>query len=259
MSLFDDVRVSDLPSKIEYNSILNAIIEVRFTSDRPAELIVWPLYEALKEKFNIPQITPYGQVPREVRASNPDFAGQILYTIPSKDFTYTIGIGDGIFRMELGNFKYNTWKEFIEGFDHIHNIIQQNITGITRVGVRYVNIFNTPASDVENFTFDFKVKNKSLLDYAMQSVFEFPIDERKARVSVVNRVKYKYFDDDGNSQSGGDDALAIDIDVVYNKNIDKNNIIDIINYSHLSVKKIFFGMCTEKFKNQVLKPQKENI
>lgn len=258
MSLFDDVRVSDLPSKIESNNILNAIIEVRFTSDRPAELIVWPLYEALKENFNIPQITPYGQVPREVRANNSGFAGQILYTISSKNSTYKIGIGDGIFSIDLGNFKYKTWNEFIEKFANIYNIIQENISKITRVGVRYINIFNAPNSNVENFTFDFKLRNDDLFKYSIQSISELPIDERIARVSIANHVKYNCLDDNGNTQISGDDALVIDIDVIYSKDIDKNNIIDIINYSHISVKKVFFGMCTEKFKKQVLKPQKEN-
>ena len=58
-------------------------------------------------------------------------------------------------------------------------------------------------------------------------------------------------------QIGGDNALALDIDVVYNRDLNNDNILDVINYSHLSVKKIFFSMCTEKFKKNVLKPQKE--
>jgi uncharacterized protein (TIGR04255 family) len=255
MSLFD-VKVSDLPSKIEYKCLLNAIIEVRFSSTKPAEMIVWPLYEALKDQFKVPEITSIGRVPREVR-NNLDLKEQILYTMTSNDRLYTVGVGDGIFQMNLGNFNYSTWDNFVKQFQIVNDIIQKDINKVTRVGVRYINIFNAPDSNVKNFTFDCKLKNKSLFDYSLQSVFEAPIDERIARISIVNHVKYKYYDGNGVPQIGGDNALALDIDVVYNRDLNNDNILDVINYSHLSVKKIFFSMCTEKFKKNVLKPQKE--
>lgn len=258
MSLFDDIKVSDLPSKIESNNILDAVIEIRFIAEQQTEMLVWPLYEAIKDNYNIPQITPFGRIPEEVRRENPNFREQILYKISHKDYTYSIGIGDGIFRMELGNFKYRSWQKFVDEFKSINDIVQKNIKEISRVGVRYVNVFDAPDSKIENFTLDYKLRNESLFNYSIQSIFEFPIDERIARVSVLNRVKYKYMDESGKEQlRGNKETIIIDIDVIYGNNVEKNNIMEAIEYSHTSVKKIFFGMCTDKFIKNTLRPQKE--
>ena len=120
------------------------------------------------------------------------------------------------------------------------------------------NILVKIGTPIEEILDEFKLRNKNLFNYPMQCVFEFPIDERNARISVVNNVKYKYLCDD-KTECAGENATAIDIDVIYSKNTNKTDIIEVINRSHIAVKKIFFGMCADKFKKQVLKPQKEKV
>ena len=96
------------------------------------------------------------------------------------------------------------------------------------------------------------MRKENLFDYPLQTVFEFKINERIARVNIVNQAKYFYIED-GN-RINKDDALALDIDVIYVQDVNKNNICDVLTVSQIAVKKIFFGMCKDRFIKHVLKP-----
>lgn len=254
MSLFD-VKVSDLPSKIEYKCLLNAIIEVQYTSDIKAEIITWALYEKIKENYRIPKTTSFGRIPQEVRSTNPELRSQVLYNIESNDAVYTIGIGDGIFSLSLSNFRYDSWESFLNVFKEVFGILKDGEIQVKRISVRYINVFAGELVNNENFTFDFVIGKNNLFDYPLQTVFEFKIDDRIARVNIVNQAKYFYMEN--GTRIDKDNALALDIDVIYVQDVNKNNICDVLIISQLAVKKIFFGMCKEKFIKNVLKPRKD--
>ena len=252
MSLFDDIKVSGLPSKIEYQCLLNAIIEIQYISDIKAEIITWALYEKFKEDYNIPKVTSFGSIPQEVRQGNPELRSQILYNIESKDDFYTIGIGDGVFNLNLSNFKYDSWENFLDVFREIFDVLKNNEIHIKRVGVRYINVFPCELINNDSFSFNFIMRKENLFDYPLQTVFEFKINERISRVNIVNQAKYFYIED-GN-RINKDDALALDFDVIYVQDVNKNNICDVLTVSQIAVKKIFFGMCKDRFIKHVLKP-----
>lgn len=254
MGLFDDIKVSDLPDKIEHKNILNAVIEVQYVSDIKAEIVTWALYEKIKENYNIPKVTSFGKIPQEIRTGNPELRNQVLYNIESNDGIYTIGIGDGVFSLSLSNFKYDSWEGFLNVFNEVFDILKDGEIHVKRVDVRYINVFAGDLVNNENFTFDFVVRKNNLLAYPLQTVFEFKIDNRIARVNIVNQAKYFYMED--GIQINKDNALALDIDVIYVQDVNKNNICDVLIISQLAVKKIFFGMCKEKFIKNVLKPKK---
>ena len=175
-----------------------------------------------------------------------------MYNIESKDDFYTIGIGDGVFNLNLSNFKYDSWENFLDVFREIFDVLKNNEIHIKRVGVRYINVFPCELINNDSFSFNFIMRKENLFDYPLQTVFEFKINERIARVNIVNQAKYFYIED-GN-RINKDDALALDIDVIYVQDVNKNNICDVLTVSQIAVKKIFFGMCKDRFIKHVLKP-----
>ena len=172
MSLFDDVDVSKLPTKIEKNVLLNATIEVRFDSDIYAEMIVWPLYEKIKDDYEKPQMFPVAQIPREVRKQNPNLDNVVLYAINKEDNTVSIGCGDGVLNITLLNFSYETWDELYGQFKSIFEKLEDTILNINRVSVRYINVIDKEYVYPDNFTFNFIVRDETLLNMPLMSVFE---------------------------------------------------------------------------------------
>lgn len=257
MSLFDDVDVSKLPTKIEMNVLLNATIEIRFDPDIYAEMIVWPLYEKIKNDYEKPQMFPVAQIPREIRKQNPNpnFKSVLLYAISGKDNNISIGCGDGILNITLLNFSYNTWDKLFEQFNSIYEMLVDTIQGITRVGVRYINVIDSKYVSPDNFTFDFVVRDGNLLNMPLRSVFELDIDEKNAKVSISNKAKYQYLENGEHKTK--EDALVIDIDVIAEKNIRNDELKQATKDCHTTLKKIFFGLCSEKFINDDLRPIRE--
>jgi len=251
MNLFDDVDISELPSKIEMNVLLNATIEVRFDSNIYAEMIVWPLYEKIKKEYEKPQMFPVAQIPQDVRKQNPNFNSVLLYAINGKN-NISIGCGDGILNITLLNFSYDTWDKLFEQFKIIYGLLEDTIPNIKRVGVRYINVINKEYVNPDNFTFNFIVRDKTLLNMPLMSVFEFDIDEKKAKVNISNKVQYKYLEK--GEQKTQDNALVIDIDVIDEKDISNRELGEATKDCHTSLKKIFFGLCSQKFINDELHP-----
>lgn len=252
MSLFDDVDISKLPSKIDMNVLLNATIEVRFDSDIYAEMIVWPLYEKIKDRYAKPQMFPVAQIPQDVRKQNPNFKSVLLYAINSKDNNISIGCGDGVLNITLLNFSYDTWDKLFEQFKTIYELLEDNIPVIKRVGVRYINVIDKEYVNPDNFTFKFTVRDETLLNTPLVSIFEFDIDGKKAKVNISNKARYQYFED--GEEKNKNDVLIIDIDVIDEKDIQNSELGQATKDCHTSLKKIFFGLCSEKFINDDLHP-----
>lgn len=252
MSLFDDVDVSKLPTKIEKNVLLNATIEVRFDSDIYAEMIVWPLYEKIKDDYEKPQMFPVAQIPREVRKQNPNLDNVVLYAINKEDNTVSIGCGDGVLNITLLNFSYETWDELYGQFKSIFEKLEDTILNINRVSVRYINVIDKEYVYPDNFTFNFIVRDETLLNMPLMSVFEFDIDGKRAKVNISNKAQYKCLE--SGEQKTRNDVLIIDIDVIDKKDILNGELGKATKDCHTSLKKIFFGLCSEKFINDDLRP-----
>lgn len=256
MSLFDDIKISDLPTKVENNKILKAIIGITFTTEKQAEILAFSLYNTIQNEFKTPESTQFARIPFEIRSQDHNFKNKILYSIVSKDNKYRIEIGDDIFNLSIDNFSYETWQELKDRFQSIYKDFQNEITKIRSFWIRYINIFDEPLSNAENFNFDFKLRKESLLSYPMNSSFEIKMDDRVTQITVVNQAKYFYTDKSGN-RINKDNALAIDISLFYNKETPKTEIEEPLENSHKIIKKIFFGLCTEKFIKNALIPIKE--
>ena len=251
MSLFD-TDISKLPSKIKNKNLLSAIIELRFDLVVPAEQIIWSLFNDMKDSFSTPAKLPISDIPRNIRLADENLKSLILYTMVDNNNIYRINCGEGIITLEIGSFNYTEWNDFYAEFECIFNKIRDNIHQINRIGVRYINAFNN--CDYNNFKINLCVNGKSLENNPLQLTFEYLNSERIVKIRFLNKAQYSI------NNEKYTDIVILDIDAIYNKEIDINQLAKIIKDSHLIVKDAFFGMCKDSFINDVLQPiGKEDI
>lgn len=246
---FDNIDVSTLPVKIKSKNLLSAIIELRFDKVLPVEEIAWPLYVKMKDTFNSPQPSPIYEIPKEMRMRDSNLKDTILFMLESKDGMYQVGCGEGIVTISLGNFNYRKWKNFYTEFEKVFNEIGDGIKQINRVGVRYINVFDD--GNLDSFKIDLLLNQETLKKVPLRLNFDFELDERIVKLNLLNKAQYKF-----NSENRVN-AVVLDIDVIYNQQVEKDNIQNIIEDSHSVVKKTFFGICCDDFIQQVLCPCKE--
>ncbi len=246
---FDNIDASLLPVKIKSSNLLSAIIELRFDRVLPVEEVVWPLYVKMKDTFNSPQKSPVYDIPKEERMRDLNLQNAILFVLESKDKMYQIGCGEGIVTISLGNFNYGKWKDFYTEFEKIFNEISESITQINRVGLRYINVFDD--GNLDSFKIELLLNKETLKKVPLRLNFEFELDNRIVKLNLLNKAQYKF-----NSENRMN-AVVLDIDVIHNQQVEKDNIQKIIEDSHSVVKKTFFGICCDDFIQQILCPCKE--
>lgn len=130
------------------NFIVQVALDVWYESLYPAMALVGDLY-----KINYSDIkeTPFRNMPKEIRDSNPEFKYQPLYEVSSTTIPMRVIIGDNIFGVATNN--YISWNEFILEAEKVFNVLfNTNKSGlkITRVGIRYIDFIENCNLFLEN-------------------------------------------------------------------------------------------------------------
>lgn len=254
MSFFDNVDLSSLPKKVRNSRVLAAVIEIRFASGINAEKVVWPLAEKLKQLYNEPQMLPSASIPREMRQKDKKLQNIPLYIMEHRETALAICVGDGTLGLTIRDFKYDSKDSFIKNFMYLYDNVKGMISNIHQLNIRYINMVDKADINPENFNFKFEINNKTVLNVPWQSTCEFEIDSKKAKVVISNNIKYVYKDKTG-SKKNETEALVLDIDVVKKMdNFEDGKIENIIRDAQLTAKKIFFGLCSKKYIENVLVP-----
>uniref|UniRef100_UPI0040251570 TIGR04255 family protein n=1 Tax=Candidatus Scatocola faecigallinarum TaxID=2840916 RepID=UPI0040251570 len=254
MSFFDNDDVSNLPKKVRNPRVLAAVIEIRFDSRINAEKVAWPLAEKLKQHYNEPSMLPSASIPREIRQKDRRLQNIPLYVMEHKETALGICVGDGMLSLTIRDFKYDTKDNFIKNFMYLYDNVKGMISNIRQLNIRYINMVDKADISPDSFNFKFEINNKTVLNVPWQSTCEFDIDSKKAKVVISNNIKYVYKDKTG-SKKNETEALVLDIDVVKKiDNFEDDKIEGIIRDAQLTAKKIFFGLCSKKYIENVLVP-----
>lgn len=258
MDFFQKIDTTILPKKISNKNILSAIIEIKFSSNMPQEVIIGSLYSssAIREHYRDPKATGVNQIPQHIRAKDQNLKHAILFNLDSKDDKFRIGCGNNIISLANINFAYNTWKDFIEEFQRILNIMNIFLTNKEVIGVRYINAF--PNNILDHFNMTLQVLDQNVSGNFINFLFESQIDDRLVRSIITNKANYSFFDIDNNKTQLVDNATVFDIDVIlHDKNKIGADLIKEISLSHNIVKKVFFGILKPEFVKNTLKPEDE--
>ena len=249
MSFFNDI--SKLPHNLKSNYIFEAIIELRYQTSVPIELVTVKLSEALGSEYKHP--IKIFEVPEIVRKNIPDSNNAICYIIRNAHKFFTIGIGSGLISLKITNFSYGTWKVFIDEFKKIYEKISSFVTQSEQIGVRYINVFN--GNVLPDLDVDINISSEKIIDKPL--VLSWQIEEKKRIIksSVATKTLINYADFETGENKTIKDASVFDIDCIY-RDIEgiKTDIFKEIEINHDMVKGLFFGVCKKDFVENKLVP-----
>jgi uncharacterized protein (TIGR04255 family) len=246
-----------LPKKITPDNIKEAVIEVKYFSKLPFEVLVGLFFDALDNTYTYtnrplqsPLITPTLQ---------PNAGQEITFKIGNLSLFYNSKIS---IQVTPNGFVFTCLNQYI-GWDDYFPEIQKALKQIetsnqvakwTRVGVRYISEYEkTDLKDRIKFNFSFGLPQVQSETTAFRG--EFNYNNSRVILNLNNRVPVIT-----QKQSSKQPEIVltsiIDIDVIRD-NLEISNLdelLKVIETNHIYEKEVYFGMLTDEFLNS-LNPQ----
>lgn len=224
-----------LPVRIQPCPIAEAIVELRFESNVPHEVMVGFVYKKFNTRYKNLNILPIRQLPVDFIESQPNLQYSPHYSLHSSDYTFQIG--PRCFSVVSKN-DYKGWKSFYDEIKWVFNQMKELeiIKKPIRLGVRYVNFFNA-INIFENIKMDLKLGGNSLIGNVNNVRTEFDIDKLHCIYQITNNSFLQ------NDQKGS----CLDIDLIFENSFDIDDCDTLISAAHELEKKLFFGVLKEEF------------
>lgn len=224
-----------LPKSIEPCPIIDAIFEIRFSSDIHPDAVFGLIHNALKKNFSKTENLPITQIPETIRSNDPNLIYKPYYRMSNDRLV--VQIGPSV--LSISSFpKYLGWNKFSQ---EIFKIIDETkVLGIygkvLRIGIRYINFFNLDV--YSKIDLDIRMNGKPLGHSKTVFRSEIQVESFFSTLQISN-----------DSYHNNSHGSLIDIDVYKNHNLDYffNDYQDIINLGHREEKKIFFSLLKQEF------------
>lgn len=224
-----------LPKEISPNPLISSSIEIRFSTDLPKHSLLSFFFESFGS--TLPVISQ-GNVPKQIRDLEPqqfEFAPDYIL---SNDH-YSMSFSDNVVLFDnVGDYKlWGNYSKFV--YECVQKLIQQGIfKSITRIGLRYVSIFEFPENQVNTvlkkiplLDFDGFSENLSLVNTVLHR------DNLSLRVQLIPAANVKRGDV---SKTG----IVIDIDastMTDQVDLSVDEVIRVIELLHSEEKNLFFN------------------
>jgi uncharacterized protein (TIGR04255 family) len=131
-----------LPVRLDLSPIVEAILEIRYKSDFPADAVFGVIYSKIRPLFGTPIKLPILEFPETIRSKDPNLKYQPHFELPSGD-NIRLGVGPRslIFRNNKPYIGWTKWSQFIQNV--ISQLRELNvIANVERLGIRVINFFD---------------------------------------------------------------------------------------------------------------------
>ncbi len=231
-----------LPKKISPCPIIESIVEIRFESDFPPEVIIGILYQSFVPKFAKVDRLPILQLPEALRLSDPNLIFQPYYRLSTENFAFQFGAKV----ISLNNSgTYVGWDVYYAKLvETITTVVKSGvIKNVLRFGIRYINFFEN-IDIYKNITLEVKMNNAPLESTQLLTRAELNIGKFSGVLQVASKADI--ITGVGKTAKKGS---VIDIDIGYNKsdNIANIDFPPLFRESHEEEKKLFFGLLKPEF------------
>lgn len=225
-----------LPEYIEPCPIIDALVEIRFSTNTHPNAVFGLLYNSLKTDFEKVESLPILQLPEQVRINDKNLKYKPHYKISSKD--YVVQIGPEV--ITISSFpQYLGWHEFSKKiYDVLSKIEQPSIIDeIQRVGIRYINFFNS--NIFNNITLSININNEPINNENTVIRTQFAHESFNSTLQIANNAV------DNNNEHGS----IIDIDTFTTEGLNDffSNKEEIINSGHKEEKRLFYSLLKKNF------------
>lgn len=240
---------TNLPVSLKNCPIVDAVVEIRFTTEIVAPAVFGMAYTVLKKDYPKYQKLPILELPEQIRAMDSNFKGKPHYKLmeagSGKSF---IQIGPDVISISP-TMPYAGWKIFSNAaFEVMEKLIKAGlILGVERIGIRYTNFFE--GMDI------FKKVNLSV------TYNNNPIDFKNTilRTEIEDSGFLNTLQVTNNASRRKENRLAskgslIDVDtfkMYKNEILSISNLTQEINDGHNIEKKIFWNLLGEELKSEL--------
>jgi uncharacterized protein (TIGR04255 family) len=228
-----------LPNKIDICPIIETVVEIRFTTSLFSNAVFGIIYNEFQKDYPTVEKLPILQMPEQLRDIDPNFKFKPHYKVSNGRFT--IQIGPDV--LAIGSvIPYVGWEEYSNQiFKFYDKLFKLNIISqVTRLGVRYVNFFETDI--YANIKLALKIDNNE--HSCNNTIIRTEIKENEFTnlIQIANNVTHIR---DGKQLTGS----IIDIDTfrdysVFSFSVDYKKEVDT---AHNSEKKLFFSLLKDEF------------
>ncbi len=236
-----------LPNKITPDRIHQAIVEIRYESSLPFEILLGMFFNSLDKTYFYTTVNP------RVRNNIP--LSQIQRGLLNIDISQIHFYNEKIqVTIRPNAWTFSCIKEYIGWNNYlpeIEKVVKQFfdidvINHVTRIGVRYISRYpSIPISEFINFSFSFGMPEVNSENYLFRS--EFNKDDCKVLLNLHNNVRVAE-PDDANSLELKIFSI-VDIDVI-KQGFNEKEIKQIIKYidnAHFTEKSVFFKLLKSDF------------
>lgn len=234
------MNMNNLPIKLEHDSIVDAIIEVRFETNLNPNVVFAYIYGKVREKFNGKVLSlPISQMPPDIIRQDPALKFKPLYRIEGE--TCSLQVGAQMIALS-SKIPYIGWNDFSTMFYEIVNLCFEYFNKITRLGLRYINFFEGDISNKININFNLSDKYKpSKLNIQTEVLVD----------GIPNTVQYT-----PNAVWESKNGAVIDIDTfkLYSAPLGLKDLLSDIELVHQCEKRVFISLLKDEL-IQELGPQ----
>lgn len=190
-----------LPIKLSKEPLIDAVFELRFSSDLPASNVLpGIMFSTLKGVSSI-ETLPAAQLPQQVRAMEPQLRFAALTRVQWKDFL--VLFGDNVLAVAC-RLPYPGWRVFKAGIVEVLSIFESAgfVTSMDRWSLKYTDIFDVAAgaAPLKQFDMDMRLGDQVLTNQNLQLKVEVTRDGFTHGVQVVTSATVQLFD--GTSRTG---------------------------------------------------------
>jgi uncharacterized protein (TIGR04255 family) len=229
------------PKRLKHNPIIEAVAEVRFTSQHPAEAIIGLVYEKVKDRFGKPASLPILQLPAALREKDPNLKHQACYRFERPGNVFLVGPRN----IALSNTSYTDWaaatpllSEVLTKLDEI-----KLFETIERVGLRYVNFFDK-LNIFEHVTLTIAINKEPISARSVMLRTEADVEEFKVITTVTNTAEVST---SGQKREGS----ILDLDIVKEGPVlgtpTPTELLRLFTEANKLADKAFFGLLKEEF------------
>ena len=231
---FDQLK--SMPKRVNPCPIAEAIVELRFDSNLPADAILGVIFNKFKEKYPKFSKLPVLELPSFFRDNDPNLIFSPYYRMANDEFIFQIG--PRCFSLACPK-EYKGWIKYHDEIEWVFNEMRKLdfVKNPLRLGVRYINFFEK-VNIFEKIQIELFLAKNSLINNTNVLRSEFDFQGYLCIVQMTNSALL-----DGNTQGS-----SLDIDVIYeNKNDILINHEKIIMLAHEIEKTLFFGILKDDF------------
>lgn len=230
-----------LPKRLNKEPLIDAIFEMRFSSDFPtSDIIPGFLFSKLEGKKSIVSL-PAAQLPKAIREANSNLKFSPTVKLDWEGFSVSIGDHNVLIGCKL---PYPGWVNFKSAIVKILDYLKEVnvVQSVNRYSIKYLDLIqNTSiARQIDCLNIDVEISCYELKQEAFQLRMEIPEDGFINVVQLISSTKVNF--PDGSAKEG----IIIDVDTIFNLDdlsLEKTikNISEKLEKMHAINKKIFFN------------------